>query len=71
MTEATGIAFASRRAEDIRLVAGVSGAHFVSTDYLVADERFSAYAVSLPGGVLARCNPVIAPPTCEDDQLSE
>ena len=55
----------------MRDAALASGAQFVSTDYLVADERFSTYSVSLPGGALARCNPVTAPPTCEDDQLNE
>lgn len=55
----------------MRDAALASGAQFVSTDYLVPDERFGDYSVSLPGGVLARCNPVIAPPTCEDDQLKE
>ena len=55
----------------MRDAALASGAQLVSTDYLVADERFSEYSVSLPGGVLARCNPVTAPPTCEDDQLKE
>ena len=46
-----------------------SGAQVVSTDYLVADTRFSDYVVRLPGGGVARCNPVNAPDTCKDDQL--
>lgn len=35
-----------------------SGAQFVSTDYPVADPRFTDYQVQLPGGVAARSNPV-------------
>ncbi|WP_337173955.1 phosphatidylinositol-specific phospholipase C1-like protein [Paludisphaera sp.] len=35
-----------------------SGAQFVSTDYPVADPRFTDYRVQLPGGVVARSNPV-------------
>ena len=29
------------------------------------------YVVELPGGVVARCNPVTAPPDCDDDRLAE
>jgi len=47
-----------------------SGAHWVSTDYLVPDTRFSDYAVALPGGGVARCNPVVAP-ACDATQLRE
>jgi hypothetical protein len=36
-----------------------SGAQFVSTDFPEADARFSDYAVKLPGGVVARANPVL------------
>ena len=35
-----------------------SGAHFVSTDYPEADARVGRYEVKLPGGVVARANPV-------------
>src|SRR5262249_51205778 len=35
-----------------------SGAQFVSTDYPEPDRRFSGYCVRLPGGVVARSNPV-------------
>ena len=35
-----------------------SGAQFVSTDYPVADPRFTAYCVQFPGKVVARSNPV-------------
>ena len=49
-----------------------SGAHFLSTDYYAVSEFFdSPYEVELPGGVVARCNPISAPPTCTDDQLTE
>src|SRR5690606_14637832 len=47
-----------------------SGAHFLSTDYYVAHEE-TGYVVELPGGVVARCNPVTAPPDCDDDRLAE
>ena len=35
MTEATDLTFATRRADDVRLVAGVSAAHFVSHFYML------------------------------------
>jgi hypothetical protein len=35
-----------------------SGAQFVSTDYPVADPRFTSYRVQLPGRAVARSNPV-------------
>ncbi|MDG3006874.1 phosphatidylinositol-specific phospholipase C1-like protein [Paludisphaera mucosa] len=35
-----------------------SGAQFVSTDYPTPDPRFTEYRVELPGGVVARSNPV-------------
>ena len=35
MTEATNLTFASRRSDDVRLVAGVSAAHFVSHFYML------------------------------------
>jgi hypothetical protein len=46
-----------------------SGAQFVSTDYPVPDPRFTDYAVSLPGGGTARCNPVNAPSGCRAEAL--
>jgi hypothetical protein len=55
----------------MRDAALVSGAQYISTDYLVADPRFPDYVVSLPGGAVGRCNPVTAPPSCRDDQLKE
>lgn len=38
-----------------------SGAQFVSTDYPEPDLRFSPYCVRLPGGAVARTNPVNQP----------
>src|SRR6478736_1824029 len=35
MTEATDVTFAARRADDARLIAGVSAAHFVSHFYML------------------------------------
>jgi len=41
------------------------GAQFVSTDYLWPDPRFAGgYRVALPGGMVARCNPVRRPAGC-------
>lgn len=54
----------------MRDAALVSGAQLVSTDYLTADTRFSDYLVALPGGAVARCNPVNAPPACKDASLT-
>jgi len=48
----------------------VSGATWVSTDFpeIGMTERYgSDYVAQLPGGVVGRCNPVSAPPSCEDD----
>jgi hypothetical protein len=37
----------------------------VSTDYPVANPAFgTGYAVAIPGGMPARCNPVNAPAAC-------
>ena len=41
-----------------REAALASGAQFISTDYPVPDTRFSNYQVTIPGGRIARCNPV-------------
>jgi hypothetical protein len=46
-----------------------SGAHFVSTDYPVPDPRFTDYQVTIPGGYIARCNPVNATTECIDEAL--
>ena len=39
-------------------VAAASGAQFISTDYPEPRPEFSPYCVTLPGGVVARANPV-------------
>jgi hypothetical protein len=39
-------------------VAFATGAQYVSTDYLTPDTRFSTYEAHLPGGGVARLNPV-------------
>lgn len=46
-----------------------SGAHFISTDYPVPDPRFTDYQVSIPGGYIARCNPVSATTECRVEEL--
>ena len=48
----------------MRDAALASGAQLVSSDYLRADPRFTDYAVQLPDGAVARCNPVSAPRGC-------
>ena len=45
-----------------REAAFASGAQYVSTDYMHPDTRFSDYQVRLPGGGIARPNPVLAKP---------
>ena len=49
-----------------REAAFASGAQIVSTDYEREDPRFPGFVVALPGGGPARCNPVNAPPDCDD-----
>lgn len=47
-----------------------SGAQWVSTDYPVPDPRFgTGYAVTIPGGTPARCNPVLAPSPCASTDI--
>lgn len=42
-----------------------SGAQFISTDYYLPDLRFgTGYRVTLPGGVYARCNPLLVNEAC-------
>ena len=43
-------------------VAFASGAQYVSTDYMTPDTRFSDYEAHLPGGGVARLNPVTGAP---------
>jgi len=60
------------RFNDIRRreAALASGAQYVSTDYLWPDPRFPGnYQVRLPGGVVARCNPVRRGPDCANGDL--
>ncbi|MEM1113353.1 MAG: phosphatidylinositol-specific phospholipase C1-like protein [Pseudomonadota bacterium] len=47
----------------------LSGAHFISTDYPVPDQRFTDYKVEIPGDNIARCNPVNASADCIDSEL--
>lgn len=46
-----------------------SGAQFVSSDYLEPDPNLSPYVAALPDGGVARCNPVNAPPACDNIEL--
>jgi hypothetical protein len=48
-----------------REAAFASGAQIISTDYEVEDARFPGYVVTMPGGGVARCNPVSADATCD------
>jgi hypothetical protein len=53
-----------------REAALASGAQYVSTDYPVPNPDFgTGYAVSIPGGTLARCNPVNGPAGCRSAAL--
>jgi hypothetical protein len=48
-----------------REIALASGAQLLSTDYPASEpSQWTGYSVSLPGGAVARCNPVAAPPSC-------
>ncbi len=48
-----------------------SGAQIVSTDYPAFEPaRWTGYSVSLPGQAIVRCNPVTAPKTCVDADLT-
>jgi hypothetical protein len=52
-----------------REAAFASGAQIISTDYEREDPRFPGYVVTMPGGGVARCNPVSAPPDCDPAAL--
>jgi hypothetical protein len=53
-----------------REIALVSGAQLLSTDYPASEpSQWTGYSVSLPGGAVARCNPVNAPPSCSNQVL--
>ncbi len=58
----------ARSGDTSRLEAALaSGAHYISTDYMQASERFGTdYQAGLPGGAVARCNPVNAAAGCAD-----
>jgi Phosphoinositide phospholipase C, Ca2+-dependent len=50
-----------------REVALASGAQLLSTDYPASEpSEWTGYSVSLPGGAVARCNPVDAPRSCSN-----
>jgi hypothetical protein len=50
-----------------RELALASGAQLLSTDYPASEpSQWTPYSVSLPGGAVARCNPVNGPPSCSD-----
>ena len=50
-----------------REIALASGAQFLSTDYPASEpSQWTPYSVGLPGGAVARCNPVNGPPSCTD-----
>jgi hypothetical protein len=47
-----------------------SGAQYVSTDYPEEDPDFgTGYRAEIPGGGIARCNPLNAPPECDSATL--
>lgn len=55
-----------------REAAWASGAHFITTDYIEPDPRFgTGYKVEVPGGGVARCNPITATENCDDAALTE
>ncbi|QDX26941.1 hypothetical protein FPZ54_13625 [Sphingomonas suaedae] len=63
------VATREARTNDTRLrdAALRSGAHYISTDYLWSDRRFTGgYRVRLPDGAVALCNPVRRPQGCDD-----
>ena len=48
-----------------REIALASGAQLLSTDYPASEaSQWTGYSVSLPGGAVARCSPINAPPSC-------
>jgi Phosphoinositide phospholipase C, Ca2+-dependent len=50
-----------------REIALASGAQLLSTDYPASEpSQWTGYSVSLPGGAVARCNPVNAPLSCSN-----
>ncbi len=54
-----------------RDIALASGAQLLSTDYPQSEpSQWTPYSVSLPGGAVARCNPVNGPPFCSDQAFA-
>ncbi|HEX3397801.1 MAG TPA: phosphatidylinositol-specific phospholipase C1-like protein [Steroidobacteraceae bacterium] len=54
-----------------REIALASGAQLLSTDYPESEpSQWTPYSVGLPGGAVARCNPVNAPPSCSDQAFN-
>jgi hypothetical protein len=54
-----------------REIALASGAQLLSTDYPASEpSQWTGYSVSLPGGAVARCNPVNAPPSCSNQVIT-
>lgn len=47
-----------------RAAAFDSSAQFISTDYYKPNPAFSGYSVAMPGGAIARCNPLRVPAAC-------
>lgn len=48
----------------------MSGAQIISTDYYLEDPRFPGFRIGLPGGAVARCNPVLLP-DCDVEAIAE
>ena len=46
-----------------------SGAQILSTDFPASEPAATGFTVALPGGVAARCNPVVQPKGCRDALL--
>ncbi|MGA2249960.1 Ca2+-dependent phosphoinositide-specific phospholipase C [Terracidiphilus sp.] len=47
-----------------------SGAQLLSADYPPAEPaKWTGFSITLPRGVIARCNPVTAPSGCTDSPL--
>jgi hypothetical protein len=52
-----------------REAAFASGGQFISTDYYKPNPKFSDYAVAMPGGAVARCNPLRVPEVCGEARV--
>jgi hypothetical protein len=54
-----------------RELALASGAQLLSTDYPASEpSQWTGYSVSLPGGAVARCNPIEAPTFCSNQVIT-